>query len=141
MGAISLTPPSGLAQTSSAGAVQSDFLPKNTVVATIAVGTRPYELVVSPDNSTVYVVDSGSNEVSVIDAATNTVKTTIPVGKGPEFTAITPDGKTLYVTNYNDASISVISTASNTVTSTHTIGGAELSGIAVSPKWEGGGGD
>ena len=39
----------------------------------------------TPNGSKVYVANSGSNTVSVIDAATNTVIATIPVAFGPIF--------------------------------------------------------
>jgi len=55
----------------------------NTVTATIAVGTAPQGVAVSPDGGTVYVANAVSNTVSVIAAATNTVAATIPVGNGP----------------------------------------------------------
>lgn len=121
---------SALADGSSANVVVSNALPVNKVVATVPVGSFPYGLVVSPDNSTVYVLNSGSNSVSVIDATTNTLKTTIAVGTYPEFGAVTPDGTTLYVTNYGDATVSVISTASNAVINTLAVG-LHPQGIAV----------
>jgi YVTN family beta-propeller protein len=132
---FSVTTATVMAQGSSSGTPVSEALPKNQVVATITVGSFPYGVVVSPDNSTVYVVDSGSKQVSVIDAATNAVTTTITVGSGPEFAAISPKGDTLYVTNYPDATVSVISTAANAVTNTLDVG-LEPQGIAVSPNGE-----
>lgn len=121
---------SALADGSSTSGLVSDALPANNVVATVTVGSYPYGFVVSPDNSMVYVANSGSNNVSVIDATTNTLKTTITVGTYPEFAAVTPDGKSLYVTNYGDATVSVISTASNAVTNTLDVG-LHPQGIAV----------
>jgi YVTN family beta-propeller protein len=56
----------------------------NTVTATIAVGTYPMGISVSPDGSKIYVADVRSNEVSVINTATNTVEDTIKVGGYPE---------------------------------------------------------
>ena len=41
----------------------------NQVVATIPVGSEPNNVIVSPDNSTVYVANKASNTVSVINAA------------------------------------------------------------------------
>ena len=40
-------------------------------------------MAVTPDGSKVYVANSGSTAVSVIDTATNAVSATIPVGKAP----------------------------------------------------------
>jgi YVTN family beta-propeller protein len=54
-----------------------------SVVATIPVGSVPLAVAVSPDGKHVYVANSGSNNVSVIDTATNTLEVTVPVGSGP----------------------------------------------------------
>src|SRR5271167_883174 len=56
----------------------------------------------------VYITNSGSSTVSVIDAASNTVVATVTVGSGPTGVAITPDGTQAYVTNQNENSVSVI---------------------------------
>src|SRR5208283_6067848 len=66
----------------------------------------------------VYVANSASSTVSVLNAASNNVVATIPVGSGPTGVAITPDGTQAYVTNQNDNTVSVIATKTNTVTAT-----------------------
>ena len=71
--------------------------PTNTVIASIAVGQIPEEVVVSPDNNSVYVTNFLSNTVSVINAKTDVVEKTISVGKSPYGLAISSDGSTLYV--------------------------------------------
>jgi len=55
----------------------------NAVVATIAVGTRPYGVAVNPTGTRVYVTNEGSDNVSVIDTSTNNVVATVAVGTGP----------------------------------------------------------
>lgn len=110
--------------------------PVNTIVATIPVGSDPYDVVVAPNGQSVYVANSLSNTVSVIDAGTNTVIFTIPVGKSPDGLAITPDGSELYVANWNDGkrgTISVVSTSNDVVTATLTDLGQGLEAPAVSP--------
>ena len=82
------------------------------------VGSNPVSIAFTSDGKTGYVVNSGSNNVSVFDVASNTVTTTIPVGIAPKAVAISPDGKTAYVSNSGDDSVSIISTASNSVSST-----------------------
>ncbi len=69
----------------------------------------------------VYITNSGSNNVSVIDTATNTVIATVPVeshpsrvGSGPYGVAITPNGTKVYVTNYNDKTAHLKSDEANT---------------------------
>jgi YVTN family beta-propeller protein len=55
----------------------------NSVVGTIAVGSRPSGIAITPDGTKVYVVNAGDNTVSVIDTATNTVIAVLPVGNSP----------------------------------------------------------
>ena len=86
----------------------------NTVVKTIAVGTAPTGVAVTPTGSQVYVTNSGSGSVSVINTATNTVTTTIAVGAAPTGVAVSPDGTRVYVTNSGINTVSVIDTATNT---------------------------
>ena len=52
---------------------------RNTIIATIAVGTHPEGIAVTPDGRHVYVPNYCSNSVSVIDTVDNTVADTIPV--------------------------------------------------------------
>ena len=80
----------------------------------------------------VYVANSNSNNVSIINTANNNVTATIPVGIFPEGVAITPDGTKVYVTNYNGNTVSVINTATNNVTAIINVG-QQSSGIAVTP--------
>jgi YVTN family beta-propeller protein len=54
-----------------------------SVVATVPVGTSPQGVAVTPDGNHAYVANAGSNNVSVIAAATNTVAATVPVGSNP----------------------------------------------------------
>jgi YVTN family beta-propeller protein len=83
----------------------------NTVVTTLAMGSSPDAVAVSPDGKHAYVANSGSNTVSVIDTATNTVEAaTIPVGNTPAGVAVTPDGKHAYVANFESNNVSVIDT-------------------------------
>jgi YVTN family beta-propeller protein len=52
-------------------------------------------VVFSRDARRLYVVNTNSNKISIIDTATNKVTGEIPTGKGPGRIAMTPDGKTL----------------------------------------------
>ncbi|MFE5540705.1 hypothetical protein ACFQ78_33900 [Streptomyces sp. NPDC056519] len=83
-----------------------------------------------------YVVNTSSDNVSVIDTATNTVSTTIPLGNGagPTSVAVTPDGSSAYVADFQANNVSVIDTATNTVSSTIGTGaGTGPAGVAVTP--------
>ena len=56
----------------------------NKMVATVAVGTFPFAVAVTPDGTHAYVTNEFSNNVSVIDTATNTVEAaTLAVGSIP----------------------------------------------------------
>jgi len=81
---------------------------------------------------TIYVANSESNNVSVIDTATNKVIATVPVGSRPRGVAVTPDGTKVYVANSKSNNVSVIDTVTNTVTSRVNVG-SRPKGVAVTP--------
>lgn len=106
------------------------------VQKTLSVGTEPYAVCVTPNGSKVYVANSRSNSITVIDTTNEKVIKTIPVGPEPRGLAITNNGdgddddETLYVTEFlslplpgkvdgqDDAKagyVDVISTGSDTV--------------------------
>src|SRR5262249_36972249 len=104
-------------------------------------GSVPIGVAVTPDGKFVFVVNSYSENVTVIATATNTVVATVGVGKGPQGVApqgvaVTPDGKFVYVTNLGIfpalGTVSAIATASNPVTATVGLGSVPL-GVTVSP--------
>src|ERR1035437_5752185 len=64
----------------------------NIVNATIAVGSYPYEVSVSPDGTKVYVANNGDNTISVINTSTNTVTSTITIGYNHSSVSVSPDG-------------------------------------------------
>ena len=82
--------------------------------------------------SSAYVVNVASNDVSVIDAAANTVVATIPVGREPNGVAVTPDGERVYVSNFEADTVSVIDAATRAVVGTIGVGAGPV-GVAVSP--------
>lgn len=94
-----------------------------TVGATILVGASPTGIAVSPLANQVFVANTASDTVSVIDIATNTVVNVIAVGAGPRGVAVSPDGSLVYVANSASDSVSVISTASGTVIKTIQVSG------------------
>ncbi len=106
----------------------------NQVISTIAGFNGPLGLAMTPDETKVYVANSGATPgtVSVIDTATNNVVKTITTGNGPTIVAASGDGNNVYVTNQNDGTLSVIATATNTVVATIAIGGAPV-GAVVTP--------
>ena len=74
-------------------------------------GSHPGDAAVTPNGNFVYVTNSGSNSVSVINTASNSLTATIPVGSYPVGVAITPNGKYIYVANEGSNSVSVINAA------------------------------
>lgn len=60
-------------------------------------GVMPFGLALA--DGRLYVAESGTNSVGVIDTASNRVLTHIPVGWFPAAVAVSPDKKTLYVVN------------------------------------------
>jgi YVTN family beta-propeller protein/VCBS repeat-containing protein len=90
----------------------------NKVVKTIAVGDAPDGVAAAPLSDYVYVANSGSGTVSVIQAATNSVVATVAVGGAPRRVAVNPLGTRLYVTDTASNSVSVIDTATNSVVAT-----------------------
>ena len=81
-------------------------------------GSSPQRLAVTPNGAFAYVTNFGSNDVSVISAASNMVVATVTVGLGPNDIAITPNGAFAYVANSVGNSVSVINTATDMVTAT-----------------------
>ena len=74
----------------------------------------------SERNERIYVANSASDTVSVIDADTNAVIATIPVGDRP--TGVLAVGAKVYVTNESSGTVSVIDVARNSVIATVPVG-------------------
>jgi YVTN family beta-propeller protein len=70
-----------------------------TVVDTLNTGNGPAGLSLSSDDKFLYVVDSYSSNISVIDLTTGEEKRRFDTGNNPTGTELSPDGKTLYVTS------------------------------------------
>ena len=94
----------------------------DSVIANITVGTNPYGVAYDSNDGRVYVANSGSNTVSVIDTKTNTVVVTIPVGTTPQGVAYDSNDGRVYVANSGSNTVSVIDTKTNTVVVTIPVG-------------------
>ncbi|GCE40146.1 collagen triple helix repeat domain protein [Rhodococcus wratislaviensis] len=105
----------------------------NVVVGSVTVGTSPTGVAANPAGTRVYVTNSGSGNVSVIDTATNKVVATIGVGTTPNAVAVNPSGTRAYVTNSGSGNVSVIDTATNKVVATITTG-TTPNAVAVNAK-------
>ncbi len=73
-------------------------------------------LALSPDGSRLYVANTTSDSVDVIDTAAGSVVATVPVGIDPVAVAVRPDGNEVWVSNHVSDSVSVIDTQPGSVT-------------------------
>lgn len=82
----------------------------------ISVGSKPFDIDITPDGKFAYVTSLDTDKVYVIDTFTNTlVGDPIPVGDGPFGITITPDGNFAYIANYYSRNVYIIDTSTNTV--------------------------
>ena len=95
-----------------------------SVLASVALGSQPTALALSPIGDRLFVADGIDDEVRVLDAtlaedavADNETLAVLPVGLAPSSLAISPDGATLLVAEQNADTISVFDTASLTLSS------------------------
>lgn len=85
----------------------------NQKLAEIRVGDEPNGVAIHPNGQTVYVANTVSGSVSVIDAASRKIVRTVFVGTEPYGLALTPNGSKLYVANARSNEVLVIDTASH----------------------------
>jgi YVTN family beta-propeller protein len=98
----------------------------------IQVGNSPLSLAVNPFNHAIYVSNSHSNTVSVINSSIKDVVDNIAVGKFPFGVAINGITNKIYVANEHSNTTSVIDGETNQVKNV-TVGGFPI-GIAVNPS-------
>ena len=97
---------------------------------TITVGTTPSEIVVNPSAHLAYVVNQGSDSVSVIDTQLLKVDATLTAGSSPIGIAVNPSAGKVYIGNSASGTITVIS--AKAVQATWTVGGTP-SALVVDP--------
>ncbi len=112
------------------------------VVATVMVGRRPKGIAASliEGRMRIYVANSGSNSISVIDVTTNKVEDEIPVRLGWEpvdiaVSRVSPGKEFIFVTNYRSNSVSVIDSSSGQETENINAGDGPIA-VAVDPPVE-----
>jgi YVTN family beta-propeller protein len=93
-------------------------------------GNIPVGVAVNQAGTRVYVTNSASNTVSVIDTSSNTVIATVPVGTTPYGVAVNPSGTRVYVAYIGSNVVSVIDTNTNSVISKADVGMHSF-GVAV----------
>jgi YVTN family beta-propeller protein len=109
----------------------------NNVIATIYVGLGPSGVAYNPENGHVYVANSVSNTVSIIDDETNKVMTTVPlpqdtpIGIVPKGFAFDPINGDIYI-GTNGPSVYVLDGSTNQLTSKIPLGGCPVA-VAFDP--------
>jgi YVTN family beta-propeller protein len=81
-------------------------------VRTVPVGQQPQGVALSPDGHKLWVANSTSGTISVLDTASDTVTATLSVAAGPVNIAFSPDGRNAYVTDYKSATLVILNAAS-----------------------------
>ena len=92
--------------------------PPITTLATVNVGSAPVSVTALPNGLSVYVANSVSNDVSVVNSSNLSVVATVPVGQAPKFIASEPSSSKVYTANAGSGTISIINTLNNAVTVT-----------------------
>jgi YVTN family beta-propeller protein len=82
------------------------------------VGEHPYCVTVSTDGSRIYVTNTQSDNVSVIDVAQQKVISIVPVGGYPEGISFDHANQRVYVANWFDNTVSVIDASNNKLVNT-----------------------
>jgi YVTN family beta-propeller protein len=106
------------ATVSQSGEVAAIETPVNTISSRIPVGVCPVYGIMSGDNDRAFILNRGSNTLTVINVQQNALDTqfqipgaaaaTIPVGAGPVHAAIYQPGGLLVTANYDSNTVSVI---------------------------------
>lgn len=87
---------------------------------------KPYQVILSPDNTLIYVSCVASNQVRVYNSSDLSFVTEIAVGTNPLLMKFTNDGSYLYVCNRNNNSVTVINGSNQTVQTT-------ITGVGIQP--------
>lgn len=100
----------------------SNATTENVVQNTLTGNNDPYDVAFDSYNERFYVVNSGSNNVTVRNANTLALVGTVSVGTLPVAITFDSYNNRMYVANRGSNNVSVIDTSTNTVTSTISVG-------------------
>ena len=93
-----------------------------TKLQEVPVGKEPRSVATLVSKPWVYVANTVSGTVSVIDTESFATVATVTVGTEPQAIVSSPNGLFVYVANANDNTVQVIDTTTNTVTATIPVG-------------------
>src|SRR5207244_11744585 len=78
-------------------------------------GSEPTGIAANSKKNEIYIVNTGSNNVSVVDAERNEVVAAIGVHGRPYFMDVSPDGRRAYVANSGSNNVSAVDLEHRTV--------------------------
>ncbi|MGA8246400.1 MAG: beta-propeller fold lactonase family protein [Nocardioides sp.] len=99
--------------------------------------SEPQDVRISPDGTTFYVADMGTNELRLIDARTFKQVRTIGMPQMPHGLYPSRDGKDLYISDRGAGEVSVLDFATNRIVDTWTIpggGSPDMGGVSADGK-------
>ncbi|HEY3669307.1 MAG TPA: beta-propeller fold lactonase family protein [Acidimicrobiia bacterium] len=104
------------------------------MVATVRVGVSPAQMAVSPDRKSVYIANTGSDTVSVLNTDDNTIARTIalPPRSRPIDVAVNPNGRYLYIADGGSNRVAVLDARAERVVASVRVGTQPLS-VAAAP--------
>ena len=91
-------------------------------IANFSVGEEPSQAVYDPVNGYLYLANSGSDNVSIINGSDNQVIASVSVGLQPRTPVVDPLTDQVFVPNYASANVTVISGATGTVVANVAVG-------------------
>lgn len=94
----------------------------DTILGYLPAGSKPSAVAYDPGSGYLYVANSGSNNISVINPWTSSVVKSIPVGSQPDALLDDPDDSELYVANSGSDNVSIIIPFDNLVVHTIPVG-------------------
>ena len=104
----------------------------DSVTAEITTGTNPTAMALNPVSNKLYIANTGSGSVTVVNSASESVSTTVSVGTEPVAVAVNPTVNKVYVACRGSGDVYIIDGASDTVKATVAVG-AGPSALAVNP--------
>jgi YVTN family beta-propeller protein len=92
----------------------------SSVIDTIPTGSSPWGIGVDLVTNKIYVVDEGSDDVTIVNGRDNSIINTVDVGDMPRWAVVNHTTRKVYVPNANASSVSVIDGIGDTLIKTIT---------------------